>query len=443
MRAATPATGRLTNRIIETAVCGPVTTWLWDGEIKGFGVRLHQSGAKSYVFQYRAGKGRDAPKRRYTLGSCGTVPLEAARSVARQMAGKVAGGGDPLAERQAEAAARREMRQRVKDAPRNSVSGLADRFIELYVKPNNRSAGEYERILRQYVLPIWGSRPIASIRRADVVALLDGIVDGTGPGVKQPRLTVGTAAARPNSDRRTMAHHVLAVVRKMFRWHQARDEGFVTPVVVGMSPLVRPSERARERILSDDELRSVWAALSTTSYPFGPLVKFLLLTAQRRDEVAEARWSEIDLTTAAWTIPAERYKTKRQNVVPLSGAAIELLTSLPSFDESCDGKLVFSTTGTTGFSGFSKSKRRLDEVCGVTGWTLHDLRRTARTLMVRAGVRSEIAERVLGHVIGGVAGVYDRHDYALEKRLAMDALAAEIERVLQPQSTSVVVMMRR
>jgi integrase len=444
------AGGRLTKRAIDAAKAGRKARWLWDGDVKGFGVRLHGSGVKSFVFQYRAGKGRAAPKRRYTIGTYGTLTLDKARNIARQLAGKAAGGSDPLADKRREALAQREARQRAKNAQRNTVAGLAVRFLDQHVKPHNRSAAEYERILNRYVLPAWGKRPVNEIRRADVVALLDGVVAGTGPGTAKPRRRKGQTAAPRSRDRRTMAHHVLAVIRKMFRWHQARDENFVTPVVAGMSPLVRPGERARDRILSDDELRAVWTALDATAYPFGPLVRFLLLTAQRREEAAQARWDEIDLEAGTWTIPAARYKTKRANVVPLSPAARDVLASLPRILPSAAGSdadapapgYVFTTTGNTPFSGFSKAKRTLDSASKTSDWTLHDLRRTARTLMVRASVRSDVAERVLGHVIGGVAGVYDRHDYVAEKRHALEALAAEIDRVLNPQPAKVVKLRR-
>ena len=217
-----------------------------------------------------------------------------------------------------------------------------------------------------------------------------------------------------------------------------------------ISTLVRPGERARDRILSDDELRAVLKALDATAYPFGPLVRFLLLTAQRREEAAQARWDEIDLEPGTWTVPAARYKTKRANVVPLSPAARDLLASLPRIQPSPTELAsqvpapvyVFTTTGDTPFSGFSKAKRALDAASKTAGWTLHDLRRTARTLMVRAGVRSEVAERVLGHVIGGVAGVYDRHDYIAEKRHALEALAGEVRRVLDPSPAKVVRLRR-
>jgi len=176
---------------------------------------------------------------------------------------------------------------------------------------------------------------------------------------------------------------------------------------------------------------------------WGALVRTLLLTAQRREEVAQMNRTEID-ANAAWTIPAERYKTGKPNVVPLSAAALAIIKAQPQVDDS---ELVFTTTGKTPFSGFTKAKRRLDtamlarlrECAGeraskvtLPAWRLHDLRRTAKTLMVRAGVRPDISERVLGHVIGGVEGVYDRYAYLDEKRQALEALAAIVERITSP-----------
>jgi integrase len=136
-----------------------------------------------------------------------------------------------------------------------------------------------------------------------------------------------------------------------------------------------------------------------------------LLTAQRRDEAASMRWGEV--SGDVWTIPADRYKTKRQNAVPLTEDVWAILDTLPRI--KVEGlteaeTFVFTTTGNKPFSGFSKTKAAPDDASGITGWTLHDLRRTARTLMVRAGVRPDVAERVLGYVIHGVAGVYGRHE---------------------------------
>jgi integrase len=186
------------------------------------------------------------------------------------------------------------------------------------------------------------------------------------------------------------------------------------------------------RVLSDDEIRAIWPRLAGT---FGALVKTLLLTAQRREEVARMGWAELG-EDGIWTIPGDRYKTKRPNFVPLSPAALAVIEAQPKID-GCD--YVFTgRTRKTPFAGFSKGKSALDEVTGVAGWTLHDLRRTAKTLMVRSGVRPDISERVLGHVITGVEGVYDRHSYLDEKRDALEKLAAIVQRILNPAPAEVV-----
>jgi len=244
------------------------------------------------------------------------------------------------------------------------------------------------------------------------------------------------------------ADRVRAYLRKALSWYAERDDDFnLNAAFVRVGARANPKERARTRVLSDDDLRILWPLLSEAG-TFGVLLKTLLLTAQRRDEVANMTWTEIG-TDGIWTIPAERYKTKRANHVPLSNAARTLIKAQPRID-GCD--YIFPSSIKTPFSGFGKSKTRLDkaallskqklakegaEVQSIPGWTLHDLRRTAKTLMVRAGVRPDISERVLGHVIGGVEGTYDRHSYADEKRDALEKLAAMIERILNPLPANV------
>jgi integrase len=207
----------------------------------------------------------------------------------------------------------------------------------------------------------------------------------------------------------------------------------------------KSKERARERILSDDEIRLIWRQLSGT---FGAFVKVLLLTGQRRSEVATMRRSEID-KDGVWIIPPEKYKTKRAQVVPLSKMVREIIE-----ERSNDHDYVFSTRKETAFSAWGNAKKALDEAIAAARaaeaarerckldpmppWTLHDLRRTAKTLMVRVGVRPDISERVLGHAIAGVEGVYDRHSYLDEKREALERLAAIVERILSPALADVV-----
>jgi integrase len=228
-----------------------------------------------------------------------------------------------------------------------------------------------------------------------------------------------------------MADHVLAYLRKALNWHAARSDDYRSPLTRGMARQ-NGKDRARSRILSDDELRAVWKAANAMKNAFGPLTKFLLLTATRRDEAAKMRHSELDRDT--WTIPAARYKNGHDHVVPLSGAAQAIIDDLPTVNGS---DLVFTHDGKRPVGGFSKFKARLDRDSGVTGWRLHDLRRTARSVMSRAGVPTDHAERALGHVINGVRGVYDRHEYLSEKRHAFEALAAQIERIVNPQKNVV------
>jgi len=396
---------KLTKHQIDAQQPSAKDLYLWDTSPPGFGVRVRPSGAKTFVYSYRAGGGRSARKSRHTIGRYGKITLEQARNQAQQLAGHVAAGRNPSADRAA---------QRLEKArDRQTFAVVADEFIERYARDRNRTWREYARILDHNVKPRIGNRPIHELTRRDVVGLLDHVADNSGA---------------------VMADHVLAVVRKLCNWHAARDDEFRSPIVMGMAR-TRPRDVARDRILTDDEIRAIFGALDSASYPFAPLIKLMFFTAQRRQEVAEARWDE--LHDGMWTIPAERYKTKRPNVVPLPEAACAIIGMLPRL-----GPLVFTTSGTTPFSGFSKAKRHLDEVSGVSDWRLHDIRRTARTLMVRIGVRPDIAERVLGHAIPGVAGVYDRYDYIKEKGDALEALASEIELIVNGNRVTNVVRLR-
>jgi integrase len=205
-----------------------------------------------------------------------------------------------------------------------------------------------------------------------------------------------------------MAEGVLAFLSKLFNWHAARDDDFISPVIRGMG---RSKAEARDRILTDDEIRKVWLACEGV---YGRYIKFLLLTAVRRNEAAKAEWSEV--TNSTWIVPAARMKGKLDHVVPLSPAAIEAM------GDRSEG-YVFTVTGKRPFNDFDDYKRELDKASGVKGWTLHDLRRTARSLMSRAGVSPDIAERCLAHTIPGVRGVYDRYEYLDEKREALGRLA--------------------
>jgi integrase len=232
-----------------------------------------------------------------------------------------------------------------------------------------------------------------------------------------------------------MADHVLAYLRRVMTWHASRSDDFRSPIVRGMGR-TRPSQRRRQRVLSDDEIRAIWQAAEASPSAFGYLVQFLLLTATRRMEAAGMRRRE--LVGDDWLILQERYKTGLELVIPLSAAAQAVLAAVPKTGKS---GLVFTTDGKRPIGGFSKFKRAFDGKvlaelrthspdAELPRWTLHDLRRTARSLMSRAGVPSDHAERCLGHVLPGIRGTYDRHEYLNEKRHAFAALAASIERIV-------------
>jgi integrase len=255
------------------------------------------------------------------------------------------------------------------------------------------------------VFPVLGSRPVGEIKRSEIVRLLDRIEDGSGA---------------------TMADRTLAIVRLILNWHAMRSDDFRSPIVRGMTR-VGADEKTRDRILTDDELRAVWKTAAEGLDLFDYLVRFLLLTAARKAEAARMEWDE--LADGIWTLPAARNKTKNVLVRPLSKAAIAVLAELPRIAGS---RFVFASDGQRPLGGFTHRKQRFDARCGVAGWTIHDLRRTARSLLSRAGVPIDHAERCLGHVVPGIRGTYDRHTYAAEMCHAYAALATQIERIVSP-----------
>jgi integrase len=405
---------KVTKRAVDALKAGQI---LADIEVKGFVARRLDSGAVTYGFRYRDKK--TGKQRWIGLGLHGTITADEARGLAKKRAGEVANSQDPIAEREET----RAVAKRAKLADVNTVDAILDRFVARYVK-NLRSGDQVERALDAYVRPRIGSKSIYELKRRDIVEMLDAIEDENGP---------------------VMADRVLAHVRKAFNWWTVQDEDFKSPIVRGMAR-TKPKERERDRALADDEIRDVWAALALMDGPacYPAYVKNLLLTATRRNESSDMRSAEVD--DGVWVIPEARYKSKQDHAIPLSAMALENLGSL------LDTKgFVFSTTnGKRPFSGFSKTKAELDRQIAkirktegrpkMPHWTLHDLRRTARSLMSRAGVSSDIAEMVLGHKLGGVRGVYDRHSYAAEKRDALEKLAGLIALILNPPKGNIIQM---
>jgi len=372
---------RISKRTVDLLTLGQSIA---DLEVNGFTARCLPSGAISYDLRYRSNTGA---RRRLSLGLHGAVTPDQARARAEKHLDVLAGDRDPAAERQ---------RQRV-----STVDNLLDDYVGRALgskrsKPAQCSA--FDRLVR----PKIGTRSIYDLTRADMAALFDAIEDANGP---------------------VMADRTLAYLRKAFHWQQARDQNFISPIVKGLAR-TSTRERARTRTLTDNELRAIWKATEGEG-AFHALVRFLLLTGARRTEAAAMTWNEIDGTD--WILPASRNKVKVDLVRPLSKAAQAVLASPPKA-----GSYVFSTDGENPISGYSKFKTKLDRQSGVTGWTPHDLRRTARTLMSRAGVPADHAELCLGHVITGVRGTYDRHSYRVEKAAAFKALAGLVESIVAP-----------
>ena len=388
-----------------------------DATLPGLYFIIQPSGAKSWAVRYRHG-GRT---RKLTLGAYPALDLVKARTEGRAALQSVSLGQDPIAERKVAAPL----------PTRDLIGSVIDSFIERHVKPRNRprTAAETIRILRTKVLPVWEGRKIQDIGRRDVIDLLDGIVDA------------GTPVA---------ANRTLAALSKLFNW--AADRG-----VIDANPCVRikapAAETSRDRVLSDEELRLLWRGCASIGWPFGPFVQLLLLTAQRRDEVAKMRRVELREGGTLWTIPAERAKNGQAHDVPLSGAAQGVLGSLPRVAGRA-GYLI-STTGNSGISGYAKAKTRLDAVMlalartdavaaggdpesiAIEPWRLHDLRRTASTGMGRLKIEPHVIEAVLNHrsgVIQGVAAVYNRYQYLDEKRAALEAWAAHVETVVDAKA---------
>ena len=234
-----------------------------------------------------------------------------------------------------------------------------------------------------------------------------------------------------------MADYTLAVLRKLLNWHAVRDDEFISPVVRGMGRQ-NAKEHERSRTLNDSELRAVWSTAEQRDDAFAAFVRFLLATAARRNEASQLTWGEID--GSDWLLPASRNKVKFDLVRPLSALAQTILAERPRLD-GCG--FVFTNDGRHPLGGFASRKKQFDAACGVTGWTLHDLRRTARSLMSRAGVLPDHAERCLGHVVGGVRAVYDRYAFHQEKAAAFAALAAQIEQIVNPPQGDVLRATRR
>jgi integrase len=404
-----------------------VASYLWDAELKGFGCKVTPAGRKVYLVQYRLG-GRAGKTQRVTLGVHGEITADQARRRAKTEFGRIADGQDPA----------QDQRDKKKKLATGSFKEVCERYLATAGK-GNKSWFETRRLLEHDAIPALGKRPIAALSRGEIALLVDAI-----------------AARSP-----AVGRAVFAALRPMFKW--CLDRGIIAsnPIadLKGPAPVA-----SRDRVLDVVELQAFWRATQAFDWPFGPLLRLLLLTGQRRAEVAGMNWQEIDAEKRLWIIPRERTKNGVEHIVDLSPQALAVLYSLPSAGRSdpADNKsvpfqfprngLIFSTTGETSVSGFSKAKRRLDAVMAqhlpdgdqptaaaesahsLKPWRLHDLRRTMATLMgEELAVDPGVIERVLNHISGsqgGLQGVYQRQQYRQKRKEALISWGAFVEQLI-------------
>jgi integrase len=363
-----------------------------DPERRGHYIRISPSGLKTFYAVARDPYGKQLW---HPLGTSEEMSVEDAREAARDAIKRIR-AGLPAAE--------------AKPVKKDTCADVANNWLKRYARPKGlRTLDEYERSLRVYVFPHWAERPFEDIKRSDVTKLLDYVEDHHGP---------------------RQADAVLGVVRQIARWHASRNDDYVVPIVPGMS---RSSAAPRDRILDDVELRALWKA--TEAGVFGGLVRSLLLTAQRLHKVRTMKWSDVS-DDGVWTIPTAVREKGNAGKLKLPKLALEVIHKQPRFAAN---PYTFVGRGVdTPFSNQAQAKPALDAALPpMPHWTLHDLRRTARSLMSRAGVPSEHSERVLGHVIPGVEGVYDRHAYFDEKADALRRLTSLLERIINPPPAAV------
>jgi integrase len=417
------AVTRITKATVEKVEPGQSDQFLWDNRLPGFGCKVTPKGAKTFIYQYRMG-GRGSPARRYTIGKHGPLTADQARREAEMLALKVAQGIDPQTIKV----------ETTRIAVDLAFAAYVERFHGAYLlsawPSSHRDA---LALLRRYAVPILGKKPLPAVTRKDITTVL---------ATAQQKIAT--------------ANLLFATLRRMMRWAINQGDLERSPMD-GMDPPAKAI--SRDRVLDDEELMLVWKASAALAYPFGPLVRLLILTGARREEIASLDWLELDRDTGIWVLPPQRSKNSVAARQPLSNLAVAELDALSLRQGKADwpqSGLVFSTTGETSVSGFSRAKARLDKSIEAltegqgrsapASWRLHDLRRTLATGLQRLGVRFEVTEAVLNHVSGaksGVAGIYQRHDWAPEKKAALQAWADHLVRLLTDTDQTNVVQLSK
>lgn len=413
---------------------GDVT--VWDDRIAGFGLKITPSGGKVYFYRYRIsrpGQAAQTAPRKYTIGRHGNLTPDQARKRAQELATLVAQGIDPR-QQELDAIANRDRAEALAEENERARRDLAlhrisDLWLEHYADDlaRRKSSVDMARlVVRRYLRPALGERSMPEISRAELQSIIDAIP----------------------AQKRGMRRAVFAYASVLWGWALRRGYVEANPLTAVEKP---QAPAPRDRVLTDDELVLVWRAAETAPMVWTIFFQLLILTGQRRSEVAEMRWEELDRKSALWTIPPSRAKNGKAHLVPLSSTALAEIDRAAGGPEWPRQGYVLTTNTRSAVSGISKAKAALDTSIAQTRngeaiphWRLHDLRRTVATGLQRLGVRFEVTEAILNHVSGskgGVAGVYQRHDWAAEKRAALEAWASDIERLLTGADQTNVVRM--
>jgi len=389
---------------------------IWDAVLPGFGVRVSGGGKLAFVVMRRP-MGSKKPVR-VTLGHFPAMPLKTARKAAQDALAELLEGKNPTAERD------RRIREQ-QDADATTFSGVCKRYLDHVA--DKRAVRQIKSIIEREFIPRWDGRPITSIRRREIAEMVDDIVNAKQkPGARK--------AGGPEAARQTLAY-----CKRVFSFAVARDLLDASPAAAISAEELIGQKRPRQRVLTDGELRAVLQAFPWDTreglepqdrgrWPTAPILWLLALLGVRRGELAAATWDKIDPDKAMWLIPPENSKTADPHLVPLPTMAMRIFESLPRFV----GPLIFTTNGVSQIGGWSALKAEVDHKSGVTDWTLHDLRRTARSNWSALQVESHIAEMMLGHRQKVIVPVYDVHRYEDERREALERWSARIAEIVSP-----------
>jgi integrase len=370
-----------------------------DPELPSHGVRVQPTGPASFYVIVR-----DAYKKQrwVRLGDVREMSVEYARDRARDVIKRLKAGLEPF---------------EPPPVKPDTVADVVETYFKRYVEPRGiRTAAEKRRIINKHIFPTWGNRPFAEIGRADIARLCDSVEDEHGKWISDA---------------------VLIELSSIAHWYASRSDTYTPPFTRNMRR-VPAHERKRSRLLGDDELRAVWKTAEANG-AFGAMLRVALLTAQRRHKIATLRWEDV-ASDGSWSIPREKGEKGHAGTLKLPKLAQDIINAQPRL--SSNPHVFPASRGSGPIRGYSRLKAEFDKKCGVSGWTIHDLRRCARSLLSRAGVQPHIAERVLGHAIPGVAGVYDVHRYEHEKADALRKLASLIDKIVSPPPGDKVVPLR-